>query len=152
MRHALLPLAPALLALAAPAALAGRCSEIRPFVDTARAAPLVVQATVVRHAQTLLPPSFIEVRVKAVYKGRPTDTVLRVLDPVTSAPVQAASPLPDGSTWILALEPTGDGQGYTFPACGNAYGALIGRFVFANAYGQQDALLPLSDLRDALAR
>ncbi|WP_027483571.1 hypothetical protein [Deinococcus pimensis] len=142
----------ALTLMSCSTALAGKCAVVRPFVETAQAAPLVVQATVLRHVPTLLPPGFVEVRVKAVYRGAPTSMTLRVFDAATSEPVQPATALPDGSTWIMALEPTSGGEGYRFLPCANAFGALVGRAVFANAYGNQDVLLPLDELRGLLRR
>lgn len=140
------------LMLLSSSALAGRCSAVAPFVESLQAAPVVVQATVVRAAQTLVAPSFIEVRVMSTLKGRVGTSLIKVFDSVTSAPIQSASGLPVGSRWVMALQPTGDGAGqhFTFTPCANAYGALIGPFVFANAYGNQDVLTPLSEVRAAL--
>ncbi len=133
-------------------AQAGQCREFRPFVTAAAEAPLVVQATVTRHAQTLLPPSFIEVWVRAVLKGQTSARTLRVLDPDGILPTPPASALPLGTTWVLALQPGREAGTYTFPTCATTTLAVLGQSVFGNVYGGWDTVVPTQALREQLGK
>ncbi|MBB6099362.1 hypothetical protein HNR42_002803 [Deinobacterium chartae] len=132
-------------------ALAGQCREIRPFAQAAQQTPLVVQATVVKRAQTRGAPGFIEVRVQRVLKGQAPRT-LRVLDPDGLLPAPSASALPVGTTWVLALAPGKDRGTYVFPPCATTILAVLGKQVFGNVYGGWDVILPLNDLKNSLER
>lgn len=142
----------ALLLAPFSAARAGPCREVRPFVTAAGEAPLVVQATVVRHAQTLLPPSFIEVRVRDVLKGQAPARTLRILDPGGDLPTPSASALPVGTTWVLALHPRPGAGTYAFPACATTTLAVLGQNVFGNVSGGWDTVIPTQELRHLLGR
>ena len=48
-----------LLASTLSSAAAGQCRDIHPFMPTAQTAPLIVQVTVTRHAQTLVPQALL---------------------------------------------------------------------------------------------
>ncbi|PYE50415.1 hypothetical protein [Deinococcus yavapaiensis] len=133
-----------------PGAFASRCAELRPFLSSALDAPLIVQARVVRHAQTLVPPSFAEVRVLATLKGRAPSTTLRILDSDGALAVQNASAYPVGTTWVFALRPSVDGASFTLPVCGDGALAVIGKNVFGNLEGGLASVLSLTDLRDRL--
>lgn len=133
-------------------AVASRCAEVRPFLPSALDVPLVVQARVVRHAQTLVPPSFAEVRVLATLKGRAPSSTLRILDSDGALAVQNASAYPVGTTWVFALRPSADGASFTLPLCGDGALAVIGKNVFGNLEGGLANVLPLSELRDRVRR
>lgn len=134
-------------------ASAGRCAELRPFMPSAQDAPLVVQARVVRHAQTLLPPSFVEVQVLATLKGRAPAKTITILDSDGILPIQNASAYPVGTTWVFALRPSEDGKTtYTLPICADGALAVIGKNVFGNVYGGLSTVLPLLELREGLRR
>ncbi|GHF60468.1 hypothetical protein GCM10017781_40830 [Deinococcus metalli] len=127
-------------ALLTSGALATTCAW-QPFAAASKAAPLIVEARVLRYGGTSgdpPTPDYMDVQVLNTLKGRAPTKELRVYGDNGGSGRRFVSGYPVGTTWMLALTrdfdhwPVKDRrpQVYAFPSCADPGLAVIGDTVF----------------------